>query len=106
MNPNKVEYCNWTFWEVITTSNKYGVQRDCDTTPLVKQPGHGAYDYDENVTIILVRNDSRNWAAYKASLQPQVQTRYPEARPPAQCPNCHRQVNGVNPYDDGETWRL
>ena len=105
MNQSDLEYCNWTFWEVIKRSSKWGVQRDCDTTPLVKKPGIGAYDYDERVTITLSRSGGRNWDAYKASLQPQTQTRYPEPLMSAKCPNCHKQVNGVNPYDNGETWR-
>jgi hypothetical protein len=100
-----IEYCNWTFWEVIKRSNRWGISRDCDDTPLVQKPGIGPYDYDEKVTLILSRDGGKNWAAYKASLQPQVQQRYPYPRPGAQCPKCHKQVNGVNPYDDGETWR-
>lgn len=27
---------------------------------------------------------------------------YPDAG--SMCPNCGKFVNGVNPYDDGETW--
>lgn len=105
MIEQKLEYCNWTFWEVVKRSNKWAVQRDCDKTPLVQQKGIGPYDYDENATILLTRGGGRNWDAYRASLQPQRQTRYPEPRPGAQCPGCGKQVNGVNPYDDGETWR-
>lgn len=101
-----VEYCNWTFLEFIKTGHKWGIQRDCDDTPLVQKPGIGAYDYDEGVTAILNRGDNRKWKAYRASLQPQIQTMYPQPIPGAQCPNCGRQVNGVNPYDDGETWRM
>lgn len=102
---NTLEYCNWTFWEVITRSNKYGISRDCDSKPLVEQDGYGPYDFDENVTMTLSRNGGRTWNAYKASLQPQVQQRYPYPIPGARCPHCGKQVNGVNPYDDGETWR-
>lgn len=103
MNRQPVEYCNWTFWEVIKPSNKWGISRDCDNTPLVKQAGYGPYDFDENVTVVLLRGDSRNWRAYKASLEPTHQF-YP---PPfnSKCPNCGKYVNGVNPFDDGETWR-
>jgi len=100
-----MEYCNWTFWEVIRRSNKWGIQRDCDSVPLVEKPGVGPYEYSENVTKLLLRGDSREWRAYKASLQPQVQARHPYPLPGAQCPNCHKEINGVNPYDDGETWR-
>ena len=102
---NELEYCNWTFWEVIRPSHKWGIQRDCDTVPLVKKPGIGQYGYHESVTIVLTRTGGKNWYAYQASLQPQVQQRYPYPLPGAQCPKCHKQVNGVNPYDEGETWR-
>lgn len=101
----ELTWCNWTFWEVIKPSSKWGISRDCDTTPLVQKDGYGPYDFDERVTLILSQGDSRNWKAYRASLQPQVQQRYPYPRPGAQCPNCGKQVNGVNPYDNGETWR-
>jgi hypothetical protein len=101
----ELEWCNWTFWEVIKRSNRWGISRDCDDTPLVQQKKYGLYDYDEKVTLILSRDSGKNWYAYKASLQPQVQTRDPQPRPSAQCPKCGKQVNGVNPYDDGETWR-
>lgn len=102
MMSNDIQYCNWTFWEVITRSNKWAVQRDCDTTPLVKQEGHGPYDFDENATIVLMRGDSRNWKAYKAALEPRGTGEPPSDR--SKCPNCTRYVNGVNPYDDGQTW--
>lgn len=101
-----LQYCNWTFWEIIKPSSKWGVQRDCDTVPLVEKPGIGAYDYHESVTITLTRSGGKNWYAYQASLQPQIQRREPYPRPGAQCPNCHREINGVNPYDNGETWRI
>jgi len=81
------QYCNWSFGECLIPSEKWLVARDCG---------------DE---IELRRGDSRNWKAYKASLTPQVQARYPYARPGARCPNCNKEINGVNPYDDGETWR-
>ncbi len=97
-----VEWCNWTFWETIEPSKKWGIQRDCDNTPLVQQEAHGPYDFDERATLVLSRGDSRNWRAYKSSLQPHPQFTNP---PGATCPNCGKQVNGVNPYDDGETWR-
>ena len=105
MMGEQLEYCNWTFWEVIKPSNKWGVARDCDDMPLVKKPNVGSYSYDENVTLLLTRSGGRNWTAYNASLQPQVQQRYPYPRPGAQCPKCGKEINGVNPYDDGETWR-
>lgn len=100
---DKIEYCNWTFWEVITRSNKYGIQRDCDSKPLVEQEGYGPYDYHEAVTVILRRGDSRNWKAYKAALEPHGTGEPPSDR--SKCPGCGKYVNGVNPYDDGETWR-
>lgn len=106
MSSDDIQYCNWTFWEVIKRSSKWGIQRDCDATPLVQQKGNGPYDYDEKVTITLTRSGGRNWEAYRASLQPQRQTMYPQPRLGAQCPNCGKQVNGVNPYDNGETWNL
>jgi hypothetical protein len=82
------KYCNWSFNACLKTSRKWLVKRDC-----------------EDNSIELSRGDSRHWKAYKASLQPQVQQRYPYPIPGAQCPNCGKQVNGVNPFDDGETWR-
>lgn len=88
MTSKELEYCNWSFDECLKEQNTWLVMRDCDEEP-----------------IVLVRGDSKNWLAYKASLQPQVQMRYPYPRPGAQCPNCGKEVNGVNPYDDGETWR-
>lgn len=72
------EYCNWTFWEVIQRSNKYA-------------------------TLILTRGDSRNWKAYKAALLPHGTGELPSDS--SKCPSCGKYVNGVNPYDDGETWR-
>jgi len=84
----EIEYCNWSFDECLVPSNKWLVTRDCG---------------DE---IELRRGDSKNWKAYKSSLQPQAQTRYPQSRPGAKCPNCGKEINGVNPYDDGETWRM
>ncbi len=78
-----IKYCNWTFIDFIE-KDKWNIKRDCDNTPM-----------------ILIRGDSRNWKAYKHSLDPYV-------RVPSQyskCPNCGKYINGVNPYDDGETWR-
>lgn len=78
------EYCNWSFDEFIS-KGKWLVRRDCG---------------DE---ITLTRGDSRNWLAYKSSLQPR-----PQFTPPSigsKCPSCGKYINGVNPYDDGETWR-
>lgn len=95
--PNtRLEYCNWTFVDCLEKSIKWRVVRDCEP----------ADDWeDDNQGFILTRGDSRNWKAYQASLQPQTQTRYPRPLAGAQCPKCGKQVNGVNPYDDGETWR-
>lgn len=81
-----VQYCNWSFDECLTPSSKWLVRRDCG---------------DE---ISLLRGDTRNWKAYKASLEPR-----PQFTPPldsSKCPNCRKYINGVNPYDDGETWRM
>lgn len=90
----EIEYCNWTFWDCLKPSEHWSVGRDC-------QGGRG-----EDISIILKRGNNRNWKAYQSSLQPQTQTRYPQPLSGAQCPNCGKQVNGVNPYDDGETWRM
>jgi hypothetical protein len=92
-NDTELQYCNWTFWECLKPGRQWSVGRDC-------QGGR-----EEDVMITLTRGDSRNWKAYYASLQSQIQTRFPRPLPGAQCPNCGKQVNGVNPYDDGETWR-
>lgn len=102
-NSKSTEWCNWTFWEVIKPSSKWGVQRDCDTTPLVRQEGYGPYDFDENVTITLTRSGGRNWDAYEAALEPHATGSLPSDR--SKCPQCSKYVNGVNPYGDGETWR-
>lgn len=98
----KVEYCNWVFWEVIKKSQKYGVQRDCDDESSTEHEASRTYEFNESVTLVLNRGKSRNWKNYKASLQPRHQY-YP---PPfnSKCPNCGNYINGVNPYDDGETW--
>ena len=80
---DKTEYCNWSFEECLVKSIRWLVVRDCDGE------------------ITLVRGDSRNWEAYKKSLEP----RYQDEPQEAYCPNCHKEINGVNPYDDGETWR-
>ena len=103
MMSNDIQYCNWTFWEVIKRSNRWAISRDCDDTPLVKQPGFGPYDFDENATLILSRGYSRNWLAYKAALEPHATGEPPSFH--SKCPKCGKYVNGVNPYDDGETWR-
>jgi len=79
----KVEYCNWSFEECLVKSTKWLVVRDCDGE------------------ITLASGDGRNWKAYKKSLEPRYQGEPQEAY----CPNCHKEINGVNPYDDGETWR-
>lgn len=80
----KIEYCNWEF--EYADKNKWLVKRDC---------------CDEE--ILLVRGDSRNWKAYEASLKPYSVGGYPDGA--SICPNCGKYVNGVNPHDDGETWR-
>ena len=79
----KIEWCNWVFDYVDT--NKWMVKRDCCD--------------DE---ILLIRGDSKNWKAYQASLKPYRVGGYPDSV--SMCPNCGKFVNGVNPYDDGETW--
>lgn len=84
---NKIEYCNWSFDEFVD-KGKWLIKRDCEDT-----------------LTVLNRGDGKDWKAYKASLQPQSQARYDYPLPGAQCPNCQKEINGVNPYDDGETWR-
>lgn len=79
----KVEYCNWSFEYL--DKNKWLVERDCG---------------DE---ITLIRGGSRNWKAYEASLKPRYQNQLPLDS--SKCLNCLKYINGVNPYDDGETWR-
>ena len=86
-NNQDLTYCNWEFEEFVSPG-KWLIKRDCD-----------------DKLMPLNRGDSRNWKSYKSSLMPQVQTRYPQPLPGAQCPGCGKQVNGVNPYDNGETWR-
>lgn len=80
---SNTEWCNWTFEECLEPSNKWLVKRDCGNE------------------IELRRGDSRNWKAYKKSLEPRYQGQPQEAY----CPNCRKEINDVNPYDDGETWR-
>lgn len=93
---NELKYCNWSFEEPLG-NGKWMIARDCDNINLKLN--------DEPITILLVRGANKKWKAYRASLQPQIQQRFPYPRPGAQCPNCGNQINGVNPYDDGETWR-
>lgn len=81
---NKTEYCNWSFDELLKPPSKWLVKRDC-----------------EDVAITLSRNGGKNWTAYAKSLEP----RYQDQPQNALCPNCHKEINGVNPYDDGKTWR-
>ncbi len=92
MDNKEIEYCNWTFWDCLKPNNKWVVGRDC-------QGGR-----EGDTTITLSRGDSKNWRAYKASLEPTHQF-YP---PPfsSKCPNCGKYINSVNPYDNGETWRM
>jgi hypothetical protein len=80
----EIEYCNWEF--EYADKNKWLVKRDC---------------CDEE--ILLTRGGSRNWKAYQASLKPYPVGGYPDGA--SICPNCGKYVNGVNPHDDGETWR-
>lgn len=82
----QIEYCNWSFNECLNTSLKWLVKRDCEDKP-----------------INLNRGDSKNWKVYKASLDPTLQ--YSKPFESSKCPKCHKYINGVNPYDDGETWR-
>ena len=77
-------YCNWTFNECLTPYNKWLVDRDCSDD------------------ITLSRGSSKNWEQYQLSLQP----RYVGQEPISRCPSCSKAVNGVNPSDDGETWRM
>ena len=81
---NSIEWCNWSFDEFIS-NNKWLVKRDCSPE------------------MTLSRGDSRNWKAYMASLQPRYTGQLPLDS--SNCPNCLKFVNGVNPYDNGETWR-
>lgn len=41
-------------------------------------------------------------AFYRASLLPYPVGGVPDVA--SKCPNCHKYINYVNPYDDGETW--
>ena len=82
---NEVKYCNWSFDECIKPKQHWLVRRDCG---------------DE---IVLKRGDTKNWKAYEASLLSRPQFTPPDIA--SKCPNCHKYINGVNPYDDGETWR-
>jgi len=82
---NTIKWCNWSFDECLKPQQKWLVRRDCS---------------DE---IPLSRGDSRNWKAYKESLKPRYVGQDPLSS--SKCPNCLKYVNGVNPYDDGETWR-
>ena len=77
------EYCNWSFNECLKPKEKWLVKRDCSPE------------------INLTRQSGKNWKAYSSSLQSR-----PVGHPPSGiCPNCGKYVNGVNPGDDGETWR-
>jgi len=110
---NKVEYCNWTFWECLTPSIKWAVGRDCrggreEDTQINLVRGNNrnwkAYKAYSASQITLVRGNNRNWKAYSASLEPRYQGQPPLES--SKCPNCNKYVNGVNPYDNGETWRM
>lgn len=84
--PEEVQYCNWSFDECLVPSEKWLVSRDCDDK------------------IQLRRYGGKNWDAYKASLEPRQQFTPPSIS--SKCPKCKKYINGVNPYDDGETWRM
>ena len=92
MSEAEIKYCNWTFWEVITPYQKWGIGRDCK----------GGDKY-EVVTDTVTRNDKKLWSPYQASLESRYQDQAPASR--SKCPACGNYINGVNPYDDGETWR-
>lgn len=77
-----VEWCNWSFDEFLS-KGKWLVKRDCSDV------------------ITLTRGGGKNWRAYRKSLQPHAQGTTPHAK----CPNCDKEINGVNPHDDGQTWR-
>jgi hypothetical protein len=79
---DELKWCNWSFDECLKPKEHWLVTRDCGDQ------------------IVLKRGDTKNWKAYAASLQPHPQFTVPVG---AKCPNCHKQINGVNPYDDGET---
>ena len=81
----QTEYCNWEFRECITPKQKWVLKRDCD---------------DKETTI--TRESGVKWATYKASLQPSPVG----SEPKGICHTCGKCVNGVNPSDDGETWRM
>ncbi len=85
MSEDKKGWCNWSFEECLIPSNKWLVSRDCGGE------------------IELRRGSSRNWRAYTASLTPTQQ--FTEPLDSSKCPSCGKYVHGVNPYDDGETWR-
>lgn len=78
------EYCNWEFRECLTPKNRWLLKRDC-----------------QNELETISRGSGKKWKAYELSLQP----RYQGHPPLGICPDCRKYVNGVNPYDDGETWR-
>lgn len=81
----KIEWCNWSFDECLTPKTRWLVKRDCDGE------------------ISLSRGSGNNWKAYESSLESR-----PVGHPPSvgsKCPNCGKFINGVNPYDDGQTWR-
>lgn len=86
MSSDNVEWCNWSFDECLEKSKKWIVKRDCSPE------------------ITLTRGNSRNWKAYTESLQPRYQGQSPLGS--SKCPNCHKYINGVNPRDNGETWRM
>jgi hypothetical protein len=83
---NSDVWCNWFFVDCLVGGKKWIVYRDC---------GGGN-------KMVLTRGDSRNWKAYRRSLEPYSQGQKPRGI----CPNCGRYINGLSPYDDGETWEL
>jgi hypothetical protein len=78
------EYCNWEFRDCLTPKEKWVLKRDCD---------------EDETTI--TRGSVNKWNAYKQSLEPILVG----SEPRGVCPTCRKYINGVNPYDDGETWR-
>lgn len=80
---NDEEYCNWSFDECLVPNRKWLVRRDCGGE------------------IELSRGDSRNYKAYKSSFQPRLQFTLPLDS--SKRSKCRNYINGVNPYDDGET---
>lgn len=84
MTLNEPKYCNWEFLECLRPHQKWVLKRDCD---------------EKETTI--TRGSGIKWARYAMSLEPT----FVGTEPKGICPTCRKFVNGVNPYDNGETWR-